>query len=110
MDELEIRVLLLNKELGTPALLERDWGRSPPALHRYRWQSQIELGPYMLGEEPLGLKHYYLALRDGTPLPVSGPRAGEARGGAASAGHGGMDLYQKRFDEYSRGEGGVNWI
>ena len=46
---MEIRVLLLNKVLGIPALLERDWGRSLPALRRYRWQSRLKLGPYMLG-------------------------------------------------------------
>ena len=51
MDELEILVLSSNKGLSIPALLERDWGRSPPALRRYRQQSQLELGPYMLGGE-----------------------------------------------------------
>ena len=51
MDELEIRVLSSNKGLGIPDLLERDWGCSPPALRRYMLQSQLELGPYMLGGE-----------------------------------------------------------
>ena len=46
-------MLLLTKGLGTPALLERDWGRSPPALRRHRRRSRLELGPYMLvGGDP----------------------------------------------------------
>ena len=45
-------------------------------------------------------------MRGGTSLPISRLRAGRARGGVATAGHGGMDLCRMRSDEHSRrGEG-----
>ena len=46
-------------------------------------------------------------MRDGTPLPISGPKAGRARGGAALTGHGRMDLCGMRSDGCSRREDDV---
>ena len=62
------------------------------------------------GEKSLGLKLHQLAVRDGTPLPISGLGAGGARGGAASTDHDGMDLCRMRSDEGSPREDGVIWI
>ena len=62
------------------------------------------------GKKSLGLKHHQFAVRDGTSLPISRLGTGGARGGAASIGHGGMDLCRVRSDEGSPREDGVIWI
>ena len=110
MDELGIRALLLNKGQGIPSLPWRDWEGSPLALRHYRWHARIELGPGMLGKKSLGLKHHQFVVRDGTSLPISRLGARGARGGAASTGHGGMDLCRVRSDEDSAREDDVIWI
>ena len=48
-------------------------------------------------------------MRDGATLPVPGFGTGGARGGAAAAGHVGMDLYWKRSDDNSRRGDDVVW-
>ena len=48
-------------------------------------------------------------MRDGATLPVPGFGTGGARGGAATAGHVGMDLGWKRFDDNSRKGEDVVW-
>ena len=62
------------------------------------------------GKKSLGLKHHQFAVRDGTSLPISRLGSRGARGGAASTGHGGMDLCRMRYDEGSPREDGVIWI
>ena len=48
-------------------------------------------------------------MRDGATLPVPGFGTGGARGGAATAGHVGMDLCWKRSDDNSRKGEDVVW-
>ena len=62
------------------------------------------------GKKSLGLECHYLAVRDGTSLPISRLGARGARGGAASTGHDGMDLCRMRSDEGSPREYGMIWI
>ena len=62
------------------------------------------------GKKSLGLKHHQFAMRDGTSLPISRLGTRGARGGAASTGHGGMDLCRARSDEDSAREDDVIWI
>ena len=62
------------------------------------------------GKKSLGLKHHQFVVRDGTSLPISRLGTRGARGGAASTGHGGMDLYRARSDEDSAREDDVIWI
>ena len=62
------------------------------------------------GKKSLGLKHHQFTVRDGTSLPISRLGTRGARGGAASIGHGGMDLCRARSDEDSAREDDVIWI
>ena len=49
-------------------------------------------------------------MQDGASLPISRLRTRKARGGVAEVGDDGVDLYEARFDGFSLGVDGVDWI